>query len=742
MAKTVEYITEDELVTRFEDFKQAAIPLHQPFDEFERIARNQPHASIAKGLPRVTDGTLAALIQEQPKRVIQQVPTGLVTGADPLINVLAGYILTNELLPNNDEMVALIQKSWAATSKSLTYGSQPGFVQVVKRGDYFGSDFTLPYAKDVFLEPGKLSDRDSCVIMMRAWFTPGQVQAIIDKESRLTANSKRRKDDDPYETGWVLDNLRKAIKQAKTAKDVQAQTPNEKGKQLDVDYIQLVTAFQVGVGNKFYTFCPDLPKGEQVCRRKVNKDPRGKIPIHYMYANVDLSNPLGRGSVEMTGGMQNLLDSEVQSYQYMRALLMNPPLEIKGNIPNTALKYSPAAQWRIGSDPQASVTPVKLETASLQQFPENYGLIKSQILNLNSSSDTSISSQAGNPGFSKTDAGVKANDAKLGISDNYMRKQFEDFFQEICETEINLYFAERNGTQELQVDEETADKVRDIDPTLVNKNNQVKINYDTETPKLRFKVNAGSSEIEDDQAQIEGLQQMLKDLQDNPYINSQFQSIGKEIVVPEIYEQLFERYKLKNLDRIIKEIPQQKDAQGNVVPPQSGINPLLDKPAIRMNYSDLPPAAQLAALGSAGIQINPQDLGQPNIEQQTTAAKTAPAQPDPTDPANHPVVKMMDQLDIKFTDLPEDSKHALLDQIGLHSDELTPVQQGLNTDKAALVGKHLMPAPVDPNAEADRLHQAEMQASSQEASASESQASREAAAQQAELAAKNQVGTK
>ena len=127
--------------------------------------------------------------------------------------------------------------------------------------------------------------------------------------------------------------------------------------------------------------------------------------------------------------------------------MMNPPVEKRGNFSKSTIVYEPQAIWDMGADPNNSVTPVKLETASLSSFPQNYGLVKSQILNLNSSTDTSVSSEAGNPGFSKTPQGVKTQEARLGVSDNYMQRQFESTFEEIMETAINLYFAERSGTQ-------------------------------------------------------------------------------------------------------------------------------------------------------------------------------------------------------------------------------------------------------------------------------------------------------
>jgi len=318
-----EFIKPEDLYQTYSDAKTFMIPLHEPFDEFERIARNKPHPGIAKNLPKVTDGTLAALIQEQPKRIIQQIPTGKVKSDSEWLDIMAGWVLEHEILPNANQVAALIQKAWALTSKTLTYGSQPAFVQFVNRGEYFGTDFTLPYIKDVFLEPGKLSDRDSNVIFLRSWWTKNQVESVIAKEKMLAKSAKKRGED--YETGWDIAKLEQ-LKGMSGQKDENSMTPNERNKQLNAGFIEIVHCFQRGIGNTFYSFSPLLGDKDNIIRTRKNKDPRGVIPIHFMYANVDLSNPLGRGSVELSGGMQNLLDSQVQSFQYMQALLMNPPI--------------------------------------------------------------------------------------------------------------------------------------------------------------------------------------------------------------------------------------------------------------------------------------------------------------------------------------------------------------------------------------------------------------------------------
>ena len=744
-----EYIKADDLYKTYSDAKTFMLPLWLPLDEYERIARNKPHPGIAKELPKVTDGTLASIIQEQPKRVIQQIPTGKVKAPDEWLDIVADFIFEHEIVPNANAVAALIQKCWALVSKSLTYGAQPAFVQFLNRGSYFGTDFTLPYIKDVLLEPGKMSDRDSNVIFLRTWWTPNQIDAVIYKEEMLTKNSKKRGDKDQYESGWNIELLKKA-KKLVGQKDVLSMSPNERNKQLNAGFIEIVHVFQRGIGGTFYSFSPTLGDKDNILRTKTNKDPRGQIPVHFMYSNVDLSNPLGRGSVEISGGMQNLLDSEVQSYQYMRALLMNPPLEIKGDVSSAILKYAPAAQWRLGSDPAASVTPVKLETASLQQFPQNYGLIHNQIMQLNSTQDTSTSANTG-AATSKTPQGVQDAQQHLGLSDNYVRRQFESVFEEIGETMINLWFAERSGTQDLTLDNDTAERLKVLDPKLVNDKNQVRIDYDTETPKLAFKIDPTSSTAEDKQEQIADLQQLLADTTKNPYIPYLMQAENKELHIGEAYIQLFERYGLKDIDKIITDV-EVDPKTGQPLNPPRVMTPFFDKPSVSASFKDLPPAAQVQLLANGGISVQESDVLQPNIEQIAGGRTQNPVSPayvdqqtgqvvlghpplgqpyvDPVTgqpvpagsaPENHPLINMMTSLGIKFADLPQDSQMEVLDRIGIPTTMATPTTQDQTikatnaaTDIAKVTHQAGVAMDTQANAQVGQQQAASQQASDQE----------------------------
>jgi hypothetical protein len=653
------YVKEEKLKDLWDDYQSYMDPLFSPLDEFERIARNRPHPGIAKGLPRVTDGTLSGLIQEQPKRIIQQIPTGKVKSDNDWLDIVAGYIFENEIIPNANIVAALIQKCWALTSKTLTYGAQPVFVQFVNRDEYFGTDFTLPYIKDVFLEPGKLSDRDSNCIMLRSWYRPNDLEQIIEKEKMLSSRAKMR--GEKYESTWDTRALKMAMKEVKE-KQQAAQTANERDKNTKQELIEIVHAFQRGVGATFYSFCPDLPSGENVVRRKINKDPRGVIPIHYMYANVDLSNPLGRGSVELTGGMQNLLDSEVQSYQYMRALLMNAPLIIKGNVRSSTIKYSPGAHWRLGMDPNAEVRPADLSTSSLESFPNNYGLIKSQILNLNSSVDTSVSAEVGNPGFSKTPAGISAQENKLGVSDNYMRKQFESTFEEISETMINLYFAERSGKQKLQVDKDTAAKLSKIDPSMVGPNNMIIIDYESETERLKFQVDASTSSVKDDAAERDRLVELL-DL------------TGK---YPQFAELLGEEGTRELVNRIVV---------------KSGVeNPEKIMP--------MPDENEVDEQGNPINQQQPEQVTPEMVQQMVMEAVQQAVEPTKQE-------EMYKALISKFDSLPEDTKHQLLEQLGLPSEEVSPKGEETNIKKFDVAAKQAGPSDVELDSQAEAQMNAE-----------------------------------
>lgn len=542
------YLTKENFSDKWEDAKTYMAPIFQPLSEYERIARNRPHPGINAAYPKNTDGTLAAIIQEQPKRTIQQIPTGKVmANGDQIKSIVTNFVLTQRIIPNAISQADVLQKSWGIMSKALTFGSYGSMTFFGKHNDYTGADFKLFYIKDSFFERGKLTFADCNIFFVRSWYQPSDIDALIEKHKGKEGGKWNVK---------KLEDLKDQIKK----KEQEAQSSGEKERNRAVEAIELVTGFQSGIKAKFFVYSPDLGTGEDgIVGEFENEDPRGVMPIQWLYANIDFENPIGRGVVELSGGTQNVIDSMLQSYQYMRALQLAPPMVKTGTWNKTQAKLQPNALIDLGSDSNNSFSPVKLDTTALNNFPTDYGLFKSQIIALNNNGDTSISAEVGNPGFSKTSAGVQSQNLKLGISDNYMRKQFEAWFGDVCESMLNIEFANKHGKEELQLDKDTADKIREIDEKLVTEDDKYVIDYDSYKDSLKFTVDASTSDKASTQAQLESLDSLLQRIEGSPILSGLLQQYPDKAI--ELYNRFASLTGVEDQEKLAIDLEQFKADQ-------------------------------------------------------------------------------------------------------------------------------------------------------------------------------------
>jgi hypothetical protein len=505
-----QYLTPDNVVETFKDSRQYTEGLTDSFPEYERLSRNKPHASIPKEYPKTTDGTTASIIRKTPHRIIQQLPTGKVTSTtDDWLSVIAEFIYYDRIIPNANEGYALLQKCWLVVERFLAFGSCPTYAPFVQHNGYFCTDLRLPYWGDVFLQPGKISDEDSNYIFLRSWWQTKDIEALIDAQSKLGKD---------VEKTWDVGNLRR-VKEMSTTKDEKAKTPAEREKQINTNGgIEFITGFQRGQKSKFYTF--HVNSG-LLLRTKINKDPRGELPVSFAYGDLDGSNPLGRSIIDLVGSLQNLMDGQMQMHQYREALMLNPPLIKRGNWNKNKIKFVPNAIIDMGSgDPNVnSLEALKIDTSANANFAANYQLMQSQLFGLLSTPNTTISSEVGSVSQSKTPQGVEQNKANLSIDDNYVRKQFETWFERWSETAINLYFAEREGVEELQLDQDTVDKLMKLaeqgkfDPQMLSEDNMIRLDYSSATPALKFEVDASTSKMQDEVQQLQalsGLEDLLR----------------------------------------------------------------------------------------------------------------------------------------------------------------------------------------------------------------------------------------
>lgn len=637
----------DSLAEDYKDALKAMQPWWDPLDEYERIARNKPHSKVvAAKMPTVTDGTLSGVIRSQPKRVVQQIPTGRNTCQEyPELAPLVDYIVENEIIPNADYNGDVITKSWLMISRAATYGCSVSYAFFKNSGDYFGGDFSLPYIKDIIFQKGKSYGPDCKKLYMRQWYTEDDINTIIERESRLKRNAKKRKEN--YEGYWDVSVLRKALKTVKK-KNQDALSPAEKdaGKAPEADYVQIVHAFEEGVGATFYSFAVDLEDGQNVARKKDNPDPTGKMPLSFMYMDIDLSNPLGVGYVEMSGALQNLLDSEVQTYQLMQKLMLAPPVMKWGKgIKGSTIKWKTNAVWDMGNDPNAKIEAVNINNQAISNFVNNYSLIKSQILNLTNNQDASVGTQSAGPNNqSKTPAGIAQQNAKLGFDDNFVRKRFEAWFQDNMERVTNIHFAESDGSREIELTEDWLEDVyqplldaanpqtkqllqqqqaasqngqeppqqdpkeqilNDLDLNPLSEKFDVDVEKQVATvlygeikTKFKFRVDPTSSEATDDADQVQHLKDLITDVTANPQAMYYLMNDGWQLHLGEAYRDLIMRLGVANISKILTRLPKEQRAAAQNGP----LSPFFDKPSIRIDYRDIEdPSARAAVLQNAGI---------------------------------------------------------------------------------------------------------------------------------------------
>lgn len=489
----------------------------EPFDEFVRIARNETEPGTPQEYARVSDGTTASLIRKTPKRIIQQLPTGVVSSDDDndWLPIVAEFILLNKIIPYANSDYDLIQKFWSTVENGLVVGGQAVYTPFLKRGREFTTDASLVYWGDIFFQPGKKSFYDCDYFFMRSWWQPETIDQILEADKKIAEEVE--KNGGEYTSTWDAKALQE-VKKDITTKDAEARTRAEEKLGIDSSGIEVVMGFQKGVGAIFYTGCP-ANEGEDgtIVRRKKNKDPRGLPPVDYFYSDVDGSNPFGRSIVEIVGGMQNMIDADMRAYKFNRALGLAPPVLVYGNVDTTQAIYEANALVDMGDDPKNRIEPLSVDTSAIANYPNIYALNKTQLYALfNSGGDTTVSAEVGNPGFGKTPTALKQQKELMSADDNYIRKNFESFFENWAETAINVYFAEREGVEELQLDRKTADKLRELEKEgkledgFVDSNNKVRIDYSSATPALHFRVDASTSKLNGQSEQLEALQLLLQ----------------------------------------------------------------------------------------------------------------------------------------------------------------------------------------------------------------------------------------
>jgi hypothetical protein len=453
------YLSKDELKDAYTEAEKKALDWYKPFDEYERIANNKLSKKLGKNMPRVNDGSLAASLIETPMLVLPSMQPGKFISQQskqPWLNEVANIIWKTKIVPNANTQATFFDKEQIALYRALKYGAQPRYNFFVSNERYTGSDWSLPYIRNIKLEPGKFSVDDCDYVFLDIYFTKHQLKNIIEQQKDEIKRAK--KEGRQPDTSWDVKALQDLADMGMTSKEMEEQNINEREKQISASGIKVTACFQRGIGAPFYMFSKHLPEGTCI-RTWKNPDPTGDLPITMQYCYETLESPIGIGRVELAGPTQNVLDYMTQAHVLATQIGLQPPKKLKGSIDQTSLNsltFTPDALWQVG---QAEVDVVNTATSVYSQFPANFGLYKAQLQNLQGRTDGSISSESGDPGFSKTQAGVKMQESRTNAQDNYLRNKADTAAAKMAEKMMNVHMANMQGADILDIAEDDLERL-------------------------------------------------------------------------------------------------------------------------------------------------------------------------------------------------------------------------------------------------------------------------------------------
>ena len=612
------YLPREEYVWTYLEAQKQARLFFKPFNEYERLADNDVRDDLPENMPKVNDGSLSDLLEKTVERVVGQMfsgnvniiesidpQTGQPTNPQPWLDELVNFEWSKRIVPNARTQAPFFRKIQIAAKRALTYGSCPLYSFYTSNGSYRGADFMIPYIRDVYLEVGKSSDQDSDYIFMDSYYTKLQIARLIAQGNKLAEIG--------VDSPWDIEMLKKVYDTGlQEQKEYLSKNKAERNRPVMATRFRFTTAFQRGIQAPFDTFWTGSGNvgGASIVRSKINEDPTGDIPIHFLYAYDDLVNPYGVGQIKKSGGTQNVLDYLTQLHVLATQLGLQPPILVEGETTDTDIKsmiYAPNQFWFTGG---AKVDLMETGSTTYREFPQAYGIYKGNLVNAQGQAPIDVSGESGNPTNSKVPASVKARAQQMSEFDNHHRNQIFNAFNRLAKSMINIHFANMQGEDLVRLEMDDAVKLTRaglIPPDPENPNlpstQQIVIDWDNLRGKFDFEIDTDSIIYKDNQEIIDQLSAVLQMIEQNPYMLEYITSSGYNLNVGEIYATILTKLGVPTMEKILEPMTPQDKAQAASIPPM-----VFDKPHIDLRYPDMPPAAQLALLQKVGLPVTMMDV--------------------------------------------------------------------------------------------------------------------------------------
>ncbi len=568
----------------------------------------------------LVDNTLASYLEKMPKNVVQKLPTFTTDGHNrsKAEDLVYEFIATKILLRSGSSKgYGLLQKQWIELRNAATFGVCAVYLPFENdHGEYTVGETPI-YWGDLYPEAWSTNLNSTNFTQFRTLKTEDDIKQLIEGN------------DDEVGGTWFKDGLQKVL-------DYGA------GQNSGKDKANIKAAME-GLPEHMYELFKYVDKDWVVDWHyasstilRVVPNLSGRRRVIGLYSDYDGSSIMGRSLVDMAYGVQQSLTALLRNFIYTSDYNTDPAKTVKGISLNEDNFNLTKGNTMFLNDEEGEVDLLGIDTTTLQNFPNLYSLLKGVLLtSLPSSSDSSISGSAGDPTFSKTQAGVNDQREKADVDNNYYRKNYEQYFEMALENKINIYLAEVRAIAEkndavpmVTLDEEYANLVREVDPKKVNDKNEVLLDLEG-SRGVNISVNFESTR---DMAKEEDLKRL------NTFMTGFFEaaksdpSMAKVMrsVMPLLMEEMTKNSNLENSAKISQVMQEaltqvsreEKEAQAREIEDSKQKNQPMDEvkpPTVSISFKDLPPAGKIQAAQKYGIELSAEDvLTQPEQPEQPT----------------------------------------------------------------------------------------------------------------------------
>lgn len=561
------YLEESELTEAYVQSVKFTDESRLPFPEFKRIADNLPNPTLPDYYPDLTDGTLGALMEEKPMRILAQLQTGrfkpvlgLYEDYDKYHQELINILWESKITKQANSDAPFFYKLQIVDHKSSIYGGQAVKIIGINEPHYQGGDFVLIDPYKVHFEAGAKSDLGADYMWHDQEFTKLQLKRLI----RGLEKSEDKQ-------GWDIQELKKLVDSEvfgapKDTHETAAESMANSFKRV----VTLTTCYHRGLDAPFYTLlsASNAEGGidsSKILRKFKNDDPTGDIPVVFKYNKQDLINPFGVSEVAKAGPTQNALDLHTSAHALGTIRGLEPNIKIQGN-PETSgmdidtITQDPGQAWFVG-DGDASF--VSSNNAIHSQFPDTMSMYKAQVQNLHGSSDMSVSgASSGDNTFSKTHQGVKFQEQRMSSRDNFSRQRVDEFLSRLGKGLMHKTLTMVEGQTIVEITESQRDRLLALDEKVPEdiENTEVLtiVMADLKDAVIDYEVEPNSSRLSDEGEAKETILEIIRVLFELGDLDRLLAEDGLEIHFGELIKRLLSVAGIEQFEKIINEMSAEK----------------------------------------------------------------------------------------------------------------------------------------------------------------------------------------